>query len=89
MDYFFISEYQMLQSYFLDPVNMKQKYQHYDLSHLKKESFLKRIKTALGIEGGFGREYTRFFHFLENEKISVEDAIAVIKNSRLIPKEAR
>lgn len=27
--------------------------------------------------------------FLENEKISVEDAMAVIKNSRLIPKEAR
>ena len=89
MDHFFINEYQMLQSYFFDPVNLKHKYQLYDLSYPKKESSFKRIKSMLGFNGGFGRDYIRFFQWLENEKISVEDAIAVIKNSRLIPKEAR
>jgi hypothetical protein len=88
MDQFFI-EVRGLELLYFKPVYPKQIFQIKPLSDPSQEGFIKKIITALGFEGRLGREYKSFIQFLENEKISVEDAMAVIKNSRLIPKEAR
>lgn len=89
MDLFYISDFQSLEDFFLKPNSPKQPKHLPDLPRFKKKNLFTRIKSNLGVKKRLENDYARFLDWLDKERISAEEAMSIIKESRGILKEAR